>query len=210
MFVQSLMHRDFSVIGPNTILREVLRLLDASPIGAVPLMEGGRLKGLVTRRKLEHKITELLMAGVIVDFDDVVLPIAQETLITLSSDAIIEEAAYLLAEHDRDALPVLESDDSLVGIISEKDIGRAFSQMLGLNTPGSRLTIRVSDAPGRLAEISAAISRYEVSIVSIAAYTAVEGYRDLVLRIGTDNPQDIVNDLRSEGYKVVHVCQVWH
>lgn len=210
MFVHLLMHRDFSVIGPGTILREVLRLLDASPIGAVPLMEGDKLKGLVTRRKLEKRITELLMAGIIVDFDDVVLPIVQDTLITLSSDAIIEEAAYLLAEHDLDALPVVESDDSLVGIISEKDIRKAFSLMLGLNAPGSRLTIRVADAPGRLAEISSAIRKYDVSIISIAAYTAVEGFRDLVLRIGTDNPQDIVNDLRAQGYKVVHVCQVWH
>lgn len=210
MFVHLLMHRDFSVIGPGTILREVLRLLDASPIGAVPLMEGDKLKGLVTRRKLEKRITELLMAGIIVDFDDAVLPIVQDTLITLSSDAIIEEAAYLLAEHDLDALPVVESDDSLVGIISEKDIRKAFSLMLGLNAPGSRLTIRVADAPGRLAEISSAIRKYDVSIISIAAYTAVEGFRDLVLRIGTDNPQDIVNDLRAQGYKVVHVCQVWH
>lgn len=210
MFVHLLMHRDFSVIGPHTTLREVLRLLDASPIGAVPLMENGRLRTLITRRRLERRITELLMAGIIVDFDDVVLPIAQDTLITLSSDAIIEEAAYLLTEHDLDALPVVESDDSLVGIISEKDIHHAFSEMLGLNTTGSRLTIRVADAPGRLAEISAAVSRYDVSIISIAAYTTVVGYRDLVLRIGTDNPQDIVNDLRSEGYKVVHVCQVWH
>ena len=209
MFVHLLMHKDFAVISPNTSLREVIRLLNVSDIGALPLMEGGSLKGLITRRKLDHRITELLMAGVIVDFDDVVLPVAQETLTTLSSDAIIEEAAYLLSENDVDALPVVESDDTLVGIISEKDIRKAFSQMLGFNTPGSRLTIRVADAPGKLAEISAAISRYDVSIVSIAAYTAIEGYRDLVLRVGTDNPQDIVNDLRSEGYKVVHVCQVW-
>ncbi len=210
MFVHSLMHRDFSVMGPNTILREGLRLLKASPIGAVPLMEGGKLKSLVTKRKLEERITELLMAGIIVDFDDVLLSLAQDSLVTLSSDAIIEEATLLLAEHDRDALPVVESDDSLVGIISEKDIRRAFSLMLGHNTPGSRLTIRVAEGPGRLAAISAAISRYDVGIISIATYAAQKGYRDLVLRIGTDNPQDIVNDLRTQGYKVVHVCQVWH
>lgn len=210
MFVRLFMHREYTTLTPDTTLRDALRLLDKSPAGALPLMEGGRLRGLVTRRTLESRITQFLMSGIIVDFDDVVMPIVYDTLVSISVDAIIEEAAYLLQEHGLEALPVVESDDSLVGIISEKDILGAFSRMLGLNMPGSRITVRVDDQPGKLAEISASISRFGISIVSIAAYTMASGTRDLVLRIGTDNPQDIVNDLKGRGYKVVHVCQVWH
>jgi CBS domain-containing protein len=39
-------------------------------------------------------------------------------------DATIQEAARLMAEHDRVELPVIDSDSRPVGVISERDITR--------------------------------------------------------------------------------------
>jgi acetoin utilization protein AcuB len=204
------MHKEFAVISPETSIREAFHLLDKSQLQALPLMENGVLKSLVTRRQLEAKIAHLLMSGMITDFEDVVSPMVEGKLITLAPDAIIEEAAHLLQKHGLEAIPVVESDDTLVGIITERDVLAAFGEMLGVKSPGSRLTIRVDDEPGRLADIANAIREYGLNILSVAAHQVVEGLRDVVLRISTDNPQDIVTDLRRRGYKVVHVCQVWH
>jgi CBS domain-containing protein len=45
-------------------------------------------------------------------------------LVTISPDADVKEAIKLLAEHDISALPVVDADGSVVGIISEGDLVR--------------------------------------------------------------------------------------
>src|SRR5208337_4629344 len=60
-------------------------------------------------------------------------------VITVAEDAPIEEAARMMADHKIGGLPVVK-DGSLVGVITETDVFRAFLELLGARRPGVRIT----------------------------------------------------------------------
>jgi acetoin utilization protein AcuB len=51
-------------------------------------------------------------------------------LVTITADATVKEALSILAEHKKRHLPVLDAEENLIGIVSEKDLLRAHSDEL--------------------------------------------------------------------------------
>lgn len=209
MFVRTHMTTNVITITPELTLRETYLLMKERKFEALPVMQNGKLIGMVTTWDVQNALVAQALAGGMVDADTTVAKLMTRKLITVAPEEIIEEAAFIMQEHDLWALPVVGPDNALVGIITESDIHRILIEMLGLRKPGSRITIRVEDKPGKLADIAVAIKKHGVSIISVATFQPEEDYRNLVIRINTDNPHSIVDDLRSQGFKIVHVSQVW-
>lgn len=209
MFIRTHMSVDVTTISPDVSLREAYRIMKQRRFEALPVLQQGRLIGLVTSWDIQEALAAQVLSQGTADADIPVSAIMAKRLITVAPEEIIEEAAFLMKEHDIWALPVVGLDDVLVGIITEADIHKVLVEMFGLNKPGSRITIRVEDKAGQLAEIASAVKRHSVSIISVATFQPEQTYRNLVIRINTDNPHDIVEDLRRQGFKVVHVSQVW-
>ena len=83
-------------------------------------------------------------------------------VVTVKPDADVASAIELLVEHDISALPVIDDDGSLVGVISEADLVRRSEigtekerpWWLEALTPGSRLAVEFAKAHGlRVSEI---------------------------------------------------------
>lgn len=208
VFVHAYMRRDVLTVNPETTLRQALGIMKEKGLDALPVLQNSRLTGMVTRRDVEEALASEALLGRL-SSSARVDTVMSKRLCTVAPEGIVEEAAYLMEKHDLWALPVVELDNTLVGIITQGDIYHVLVEMLGLNRPGSRLTVRVEDRPGKLAEITAAIKKHGIGIISVATFHPEKEMRDLVLRINTDNPQDIVEDLRKQGFRVVHVSQVW-
>ena len=51
-------------------------------------------------------------------------------VLTITADATVEEALSALAEHKKRHLPVVDAEETLIGIVSEKDLLRAHSEEL--------------------------------------------------------------------------------
>ncbi|MEM7828334.1 MAG: CBS domain-containing protein, partial [Candidatus Aenigmatarchaeota archaeon] len=129
--------------------------------------------------------------------------IMTKQVITVTPNHTIEEAAKLMYEWRIGGLPVLE-DGKLVGIITESDIFKIFLEVMGWGEQGSRLEILVEDKPGALAKISNVIKEFNVNIISVVTAKADEaGKRILIMRIKTDNPGPIINEIQSRGYQVL-------
>jgi len=96
---------------------DVLKILKRTGISGVPVLKGGRLVGIITRKDLLRKAEETQL-GLLMTPDP----------ITISPDATIQEAAALMIEHSIRRLPVVEGE-KLVGIISVADLIAALSQM---------------------------------------------------------------------------------
>jgi acetoin utilization protein AcuB len=65
------------------------------------------------------------------------------------------------------ALPVVDEDGKLTGILSVRDLLRAFINVLGIGEPGSLLCILVEEQVGQLKKIIDAITEENVSFGSI-------------------------------------------
>jgi CBS domain-containing protein len=117
--IKEVMTRDVRACEPNATVVEAAKVMAQKDVGPVPIVEDGRLVGIVTDRDI--------VVRVVADGRDpnvtTVKEIASTNLVTVSPDDDLDEALNLLAEHQVRRLPVVESD-RLVGIVAQADVAR--------------------------------------------------------------------------------------
>ena len=120
-------------IGPKATVAEAESLLEARRIRHLPVMDDGRLVGLITDRDIRlaslprprkepHQPDALLQ---LVHVNQVMTPDPA----TASPDMPIAEAARLMLDHRYGGLPVV-ADGRLVGIITQGDLLKALIAFL--------------------------------------------------------------------------------
>ena len=70
---------------------------------------------------------------------------------TVEEDVPLEEAARIMADNNIGGLPVMRGT-TLVGIITESDLFRVFTELFGARQKGVRLTVVVPNERGGLAK----------------------------------------------------------
>lgn len=143
--VRDIMSTDPMTVAPDLTVTEAARLMVENRIGALPVLEAGRLIGIVTEGdlimqdvKLEFPTYLHLLDGFIMyppstarfesELKKAVAADVRAVMtadpITVQADASVEDAATLLVEKEVSRLPVLDGE-TLVGVISKSDIVRS-------------------------------------------------------------------------------------
>ncbi len=98
-------------------LRDVARLLREGDMGSVPVVEGGRLVGIVTDRDI--------VVRAIAEGKGPETPVAEAMtteIFSVRPDDFAFEAVRLMGDKQVRRIPVVEADGSLAGIISIADV----------------------------------------------------------------------------------------
>lgn len=127
--VRDWMSRDVVTVGPDTPLLEVSSLMSEKRIRRVPVVENGRLLGIITygdiRAAQPSSARGLDMAEIHARLAQVrAASVMTRRLVTVNQDATIGQAAELMLNHAISGLPVVNEAGKLVGIITESDIFR--------------------------------------------------------------------------------------
>jgi CBS domain-containing protein len=105
-------------VDPADSLTEVAKRMRRDRVGAVTVMEGGRLAGIVTERDLMRTVADGLDPG---------RTIASERMTpdprTIAGGELATRAAEVMIELGVRHLPVVD-DDAVVGVISARDLLR--------------------------------------------------------------------------------------
>jgi CBS domain-containing protein len=117
--IRDLMTENPSSCERGTPVAEAAKVMARENVGSVPVVEGGRLLGVVTDRDL---VVRLLAEGRDPQ-STTVGEIASTEPVTLSPDDELDKALQLLARHQVRRLPVVEGE-RLVGIVAQADIAR--------------------------------------------------------------------------------------
>jgi CBS domain-containing protein len=118
--VQEAMSSNPTAITPDTTVQEAARLMKSDDVGALPIVENGRLTCVVTDRDLAIRgVAEGLAA------ETPVSELASKNVVTIDPQQSLEEAARLMAEHQVRRLPVVEEDGRLVGMLAQADVAQA-------------------------------------------------------------------------------------
>lgn len=110
------------IYDPVTIKRgssvaDALNMMREYHIGGIPVVDEDRkLVGIVTNRDLRFEQNPMRL------IDDVM---TKENLIVTNQSTNLEEAAQILQQHKIEKLPVVDSDNRLVGLVTYKDITKA-------------------------------------------------------------------------------------
>jgi CBS domain-containing protein len=136
--------RDAMTANPRTVepsmpVAQAARLMKDSDIGALPVVEDGRLVGVLTDR-------DIVVRAVAEGGDPQAVPVrevASRELITIDPEQPLDEALRLMARRRVRRLPVVEGT-RLVGILAQADVALESEEH------------KVGEAIGRISEPSAA------------------------------------------------------
>jgi CBS domain-containing protein len=102
----------------QTTLSEVAEVMGAEDVGAIPVVDGDRLVGIVTDR-------DIVVRAVARGADPsatTVADVVTESLVTVSPEHDLADALKLMAQHQVRRLPVTDREDRLVGVVSQADV----------------------------------------------------------------------------------------
>lgn len=115
--VRDVMSSELKTVEPDASVADAAKNMRDSDVGAIPVIDDGELKGLLTDRDI---VVQVVAEGK--DPDDVkVADIASKDITTLAPDASIDDALRTMRENKVRRLPVVE-DDKPVGIVSLGDL----------------------------------------------------------------------------------------
>ncbi len=110
---ESGMIQDPITIAPDSTVFDAKSLMSEYSIGGIPVVEKGKLIGIVTNRDLRFeedstkKITDIMTS---------------EGLVTVPEHTSLQEAEKILQKHKIEKLPVVDVDYNLIGLITFRDI----------------------------------------------------------------------------------------
>jgi len=212
-FMREKIRKNPITINPNASFYEAQNLIQEKGIRHLPVVdETNRLLGIVTEsdiRKAAPSDVDMLRVQeasyLLRNLKVSAFMTPKEKLVTITPDALIEEAAQLMYEHKIGCLPVVEGE-KLYGIFTETDAMDHFVDIFGLKQRGTRLTIAVDDKPGAVLGILEIFKKHNVNVISIVSPSfMVEGKRIVATRIKTEEYVPIVKDLEKAGYPVLSV-----
>ena len=201
MYVKNYMTTNLIVIGPEASMIDANDLMKQHNINRLPVVENERLVGLITRSIIAENspsgATSLSKFELNYLLDKTkVKDIMEKQVIQISPDHLLEEAAVIMRNSNIGVLVVSENNQ-IKGIITDKDIFRAFADISGYNIPGSSVVVAVQqDRRGVIEEIGDALLESDSNLTNLVVYHTEDGIR-VVIHIDSDNPSDLVEKLKN-------------
>ena len=138
--VKDYMSAPIYVIERNEPIQRARNLMFKYSIGRLPVMDEGRLVGIVTKYDITNRLNQAAPEWRRRPIDKVPIQVVMtEKPITIFPDATMPQAAELLIENNISGLPV-ERDSQIAGMITSRDMMRYFSEQDIKATVGDLMT----------------------------------------------------------------------
>jgi acetoin utilization protein AcuB len=200
MLVRDVMRSPAVSVSAGTSLQDAYRTMREKNIRHLPVLDGGRLVGVVTDRDLRLATSSLAPDPFPADSE--VSRVMSRRPLTAASWDPVEDAARVMRTHKIGCLPIVD-DDQLIGIITGLDLLDALIRMTGADKPSARIEVRLPDQPGELARLTALLGSRGANIHSILTYPDGERSVRTVLRVGSMDTRVLAADLRQAAFAVL-------
>ena len=211
MFVSRTMTRKVITIDQEASILDAQERLAKNKIRHLPVIDKDRrLIGIITDRDIRSALpyNSLLEHCSEEEKERVakfkVKDIMTKDPISISPTYTIQDALLLIQNSKVGALPVVDDDHKLKGIISVRDLLRAFINVLGIGEPGTLLCILVEEKIGQLKKIVDAITEENISFgsVLVARYWD-ENKRAVFTYLLTQNVAHLKKKLKNLGFTLL-------
>ena len=211
MFIDKSMTRDIVTVSPETPVLAAQTLMAQKNIRHLPVVvENDFLVGIVSDRDIRSAMPSTVLSEAEKAAEErgmaamEVKDIMTANPVTVSPTQTLEDALLMMQKMKVGAFPVVGPEGKLEGIISVRDLMRAFVNVLGLEEPGALLGIVVENKLGQMKKIVDAISELGVPFGSIlVARVWEEGKRAVFPYLLTSNISKVKNHLRERGFTLL-------
>lgn len=137
--VSTFMTKELRSVGPGERLVHVRRLLLDHDIARIPVLEGGKVVGIIAEHDIALAFASLKESSVQAQKSGVremqVAPYMRTPAITGNADMTAKQAAALMLEKNIGGLPIVDSRGTIEGIITRTDLIRTFAQAPVIGAP---------------------------------------------------------------------------
>jgi IMP dehydrogenase len=175
--------KDPITVAPQMTVRQVLDITRSKRISGLPVIDGGKVVGIVTNRDLRFE-TQL-------DQPVANIMTPKERLVTVKEGASREEALALLHKHRLERVLVVNDDFELRGLITVKDIQKSSEHPLACKDVMGRLRVGAAVGTGEgTEERVAALVAAGVDVITVdTAHGHSKGVLDRVRWVKQNFPE---------------------
>ena len=181
MAVKDFMTKRVVYVSPETTVAAAADIMRDKGLRRLPVIEHDKLVGLITEGTMAEASPSKATSLSIYEMNYLlnktkVGDIMIKNVLTVSKYASLEDAIYIMLQNKVGVLPVVDNDQ-ISGIITDKDVFRAFLEIYG--QAGIRIGLEVPDTPRVLEKIANLIASENLNIER----TIVAPKNDTVLRV---------------------------
>jgi acetoin utilization protein AcuB len=211
MFIKLWMHQDVITIDKETPLGQAKEIISQHNFRHLPVLDNEKLVGIITQTDIDKALpsavdSSLGPENLIIAAQAKVSSFMAVNPVTAHPMDPLEKVALLMCKFKIGAIPAVE-DDKLVGIITETDIFQAFTEILGANTSGARIELRISNDGSAIYTITDICKQFNMNLTAITVYQNFSRDQQLLtIRVNGEELDGMVDALWNSGAKVNRVA----
>ena len=217
MFVSDRMSRDLITAGRDMTIFEAQKLMMEKSIRHLPIVDAeGRLEGIVTDRDVRDAMPSTLLKKP--DYELTLGKIGSRPLaeimtqdpMTIYAYYTIQDTLLVMQKKKVGALPVIDENGYLKGLLSTRDLLKAFVNIMNIDEPGTLLCIVVNEARGQMKKVVDIITEENISLgsVLVARFWDKEK-RAIFPYLMTNNVINVKKRILEEGFELIDPMQ-WY
>ncbi|MFV0438682.1 MAG: CBS and ACT domain-containing protein [Desulfopila sp.] len=217
MFVSERMSRDLITARPDMKIADACTLMQEKNIRHLPVIDDkGVLLGMVSDRDVRSAMPSTLLKkpdydvtlGKIMDYP--VSDIMTREPIRVFMYYTIQDVLLIIRANKVGAMPVVDENNILHGILSTRDLLSAFIDVMGIDEPGSLLCILAEDKQGQMKKIVDIITEERISLGSVLVSKTLEKDKKAIFPyIWTNNVARVKEKLLAQGFELTDPMQ-WY
>ena len=121
--IQDVMTRDVQTVSPQETIQRAAQLMDELNVGAIPVLEGDKLVGMITDRDITVRSVAVGQNPTSTKIGDVM----STDVRTCTTDQSVQDVLDQMADVQIRRIPVLDDSGQIVGIVSLGDVATRHS-----------------------------------------------------------------------------------
>jgi acetoin utilization protein AcuB len=208
MLVSDVMSKNVVTIPSHTSLSDGRRIMDAQKFRRLPVVDGDKLVGIVTKDTLDRTGPSQLTTFSVHELSYLlnritVEKVMRKEVVSVTPDTTVEKAVALAQAKKVGALVVLQ-DRKIVGIVTTNDFFyKVLNHILGIGMPGSRIVVCNCYRGRDVEKVIAAINKAGIEITTLFTIDIPEANKhDLVIHLEAEDPSSAIKAIEQLGYEV--------
>ena len=205
MFIKKAMTSKVISIAKETEIIKAHEIMTKNNIRHLPVLDkNNQVTGMLTDRDIRSAMPFNLSKKEKQNIEFKAKDIMTENPYTISSSATIQDALLLIQKEKIGALPVVNENNELKGIVSVRDLLSSFINVLGIGEPGTLLGLVLEEKIGQLKKIVDVITEFKISMGSVlVARYQEENKRVVFIYLLTNNVMLLKKKLKDLGYTLI-------
>jgi len=209
MKVKHWMTKDPITVSPDTLAVEAQKIMKENKIRRLPVVDKGKLAGMVTFRNLIEAAPSSATSLSIHELNYLILKIKvkdlmKKNVIAVSPEDTVIDAIVRGVDKGIGGFPVVDDQGRLVGIITETQIARAMIQLFGTDAKNEIISLENVDLqPGTFGKIVTLVEKLGINIISM--FSLPRRTTDLLrvyIRIRSGQRETAIAELNKAGYEI--------